>query len=613
MSVVLRAVVLTGFALSISAAPYTPAQVRSAAAKSIALIQKSVAGWYSKQSCESCHHQTLPPMALRAARDHGLAVDEELAADSARRSFAFMADLDRAVQATHILDPAIGVSARLVAAADSGVVPNITAAAYVRHVASRQLPDGHWPTADNRPPQAYSPFTATALTVRAIQLYSSPRQSTDMRQRVAKAALWLSRTAASNTEERTMQLLGLTWAGAPPQTIRELAEKLLVTQKTSGGWSELPYLEAEAYSTGEALVALSTSGVLKPEAEAYERAVAFLLQAQRPDGSWFVPSRLHPPAPVSPPYFEAGFPYGHDQFISIMGTTWAVTALAETLPRVDAKTGPVSLNVPDPAPWIQAALFGTADELGEMLDNGLDPNRATPDGTSLLMLAGPDIAKVRLLVDRGADVNATAKTGYTALLTAASYGGARETVRYLLEHGARLKPEKRPIFNASALTNAIPAGDLELIRLLLNAGASPTQSVIAAGTVSMRPADIAQTYAASEILAVLLKAGADANSHDPSGLSLLSWAVIKNDPATVEVLLRAGARVNEVDKLGMTPLLYGAALDFDDTKVVELLLRNGADPAVRDPNGLSVRELARKYHHVLIGDVLRRSRIATHY
>jgi ankyrin repeat protein len=407
-----------------------------------------------------------------------------------------------------------------------------------------------------------------------------------------------------------MQLLGLTWADAPPETIRKSAETLLATQMASGGWSELPYFDADAYSTGEALVALSTSGVLKPDSEAYERAVAFLLKAQRADGSWFVPSRLHPPAPVSPPYFEAGFPYGHDQFISIMGTTWAVTALAETLPRVHAKEKPVALNVPDPDPWMEAALFGTADELGKMLDNGLDPNRATPNGTSLLMLASPDIAKVRLLVEHGADVNATAKTGYTALLTAASYGGSRESVRYLLEHGARLKPEKRPIFNASALTNAIPAGDLELIRLLLNAGASPTQSVIVGETLLMSPADMAQTYAAPEILAVLLKAGADANSHS-SGLSLLSWAVIKNDLATVEVLLRAGARINEIDKLGMAPLLYGAALDFGDTEVVKLLLRNGANPAVRDAQGLSPGDLALKYHHVLIADVLQRSAIVS--
>ena len=69
---------------------------------------------------------------------------------------------------------------------------------------------------------------------------------------------------------------------------------------------------------------------------AYQRGLRFLLKTQEPDGSWRIKSRLHPPAPVSPPYFDAGFPYQHDQFISIMGTSWAVTAMLQALPRARA-------------------------------------------------------------------------------------------------------------------------------------------------------------------------------------------------------------------------------------------------------------------------------------
>ena len=54
-------------------------------------------------------------------------------------------------------------------------------------------------------------------------------------------------------------------------------------------------------------------------------------KTQAADGSWHVVSRLHPPASVSPPYFESGYPYGHDQFLSALAADWAVMALARAL------------------------------------------------------------------------------------------------------------------------------------------------------------------------------------------------------------------------------------------------------------------------------------------
>jgi hypothetical protein len=55
----------------------------------------------------------------------------------------------------------------------------------------------------------------------------------------------------------------------------------------------------------------------------YRRGVAFLLSTQHEDGSWYVRSRSIP----FQPYFESGFPHGHDQWISISATNWAAMAL----------------------------------------------------------------------------------------------------------------------------------------------------------------------------------------------------------------------------------------------------------------------------------------------
>jgi squalene cyclase len=63
---------------------------------------------------------------------------------------------------------------------------------------------------------------------------------------------------------------------------------------------------------------------MKASDPVYRRGVRFLLETQRPDGSWHVKSR----ALGFQPYFESGYPYGHDQWVSCGGAAWATMALA---------------------------------------------------------------------------------------------------------------------------------------------------------------------------------------------------------------------------------------------------------------------------------------------
>jgi hypothetical protein len=67
--------------------------------------------------------------------------------------------------------------------------------------------------------------------------------------------------------------------------------------------------------------------VIRVGDNAYRRGVEFLLSNQFPDGAWHVRSR----AIKFQPYFESGFPFGHDQWISTAATAWAAQAIALTL------------------------------------------------------------------------------------------------------------------------------------------------------------------------------------------------------------------------------------------------------------------------------------------
>ena len=119
---------------------YTAA-IRDAATKAVALIQKSQQNWYSKQSCFSCHQQLMPALAFRAARQHGIAVEEAAAHADAASAFGYFANLDRAVQYTHIIDPAMDDGFGLMAASATGLKRGVVTAVYARSIAARQEPE----------------------------------------------------------------------------------------------------------------------------------------------------------------------------------------------------------------------------------------------------------------------------------------------------------------------------------------------------------------------------------------------------------------------------------------------------------------------------------------
>jgi ankyrin repeat protein len=579
---------------------YTAA-IRDAATKAVALIQKSQQNWYSKQSCFSCHQQLMPALAFRAARQHGIAVEEAAAHADAASAFGYFANLDRAVQYTHIIDPAMDDGFGLMAASATGLKRGVVTAVYARSIAARQEADGHWESVDERPPQSYSPFTATAVSISALQLYSHPSLHADATARVETARRWLLSHKAGNTEERAYQIFGVSIVRKDPVLLDKWARELKATQQPDGGWASLDGRSSDAYATGEALWALHDAGVPSSDA-AWQRGANYLLKTQAPDGSWHVASRLHPPAPVSPAYFETGHPYGHDQFISTMGESWAVIALAQALPRAEWKPGLLKEAEPQNVePWAETVLFGSVDDVKRLLDGGFDSNSATKSGgTTALMLATPDVDKMKLLLDRGANADARAKNRYSALLVAANYPGSTAAMNLLLDHGASVRLPKgqgAPLFNAQPILLAAFAGNAGILDRLHKSGDRVDDKMNLLGMFPVTPLLMLATTHRTEAVRVLLDEGARVDEADDDGITILSWAAIANRVEMARLLIQRGADVNHVDKKGMTPLLYAASIDFGDSAMIDLLLRSGAQPGARDKEGLTALDLARKYNH----------------
>ncbi len=312
---------------SLPAAP--PSGARAAVERSIALLQKSDAQFVKSTGCISCHHQVLPQMVTTMADRKGLQFDRDAAASEFKAVVTYLDDRrTRAVQGLEINGGADTLSYLLADLDAHGYQPSPTTDAWARYLGLMQLADGHWRIQALRPPIESTDIMVTAMSARAIKRYAPASDRAAYDARVRAAGEWLAKTKATTGEERAFRLLGLSWAGAPHTAVADAARELRAAQRPDGGWSQLDPLESDAYSTGQALVALHEAGGLTIDDPIYQKGVHFLLATQHDDGSWLVRSR----AIALQPVFDSGFPGGRDQWISAAGTAWAAMALVAAIP-----------------------------------------------------------------------------------------------------------------------------------------------------------------------------------------------------------------------------------------------------------------------------------------
>jgi ankyrin repeat protein len=323
--------------------PRPATTLRAAIARSLPLLQRADASFTPKSGCISCHENSLTAMTVSLARKNGLPVDERIAAAQVKVNAAYLEHNRESLHQGHFAGGGPfgdtfgpGVLAYVLMGLDAEhYKPDLNTDAVALYLLNHQTPDGTWiytPT-DQRPPLCADYMGQTAQVLRALQLYAPKAIQADSAKSIQLAAAWLAKTEPKSFQDRVWRVFGLAWAGTGKDAAAEASRALAGLQRPDGGWSDMPTMESNAYATGQTLVALQTAGMPVSD-PVYRRGVQFLLNTQMEDGSWCVRSR----ALGFQPYFDNGFPYGVDQWISNAGTDWATMALTLAMPAAAPTT-----------------------------------------------------------------------------------------------------------------------------------------------------------------------------------------------------------------------------------------------------------------------------------
>lgn len=222
-----------------------------------------------------------------------------------------------------------------------------------------------------------------------------------------------------------------------------------------------------------------------------------------------------------------------------------------------------------------AAYYGHRSIVTTLLEAGADPNLLSDDNglgtgmTALMLAAGSFFASNRqqiakLLISGGADVNQRGAGGKTAIFYAALSGsGYLDCVETLIAGGADL--DLCNDRGHTVLTSVATAENYSMLNLLMQAGAS---------TIGLESIQLIQAAAAGNIDRVRSLLAGNVN------LDLDRGAAIGNAAAAghtqiVALLIQAGANVNLTDKLGFSPIASAAYSGYSE--IVNLLIEAGAD------------------------------------
>jgi ankyrin repeat protein len=244
-----------------------------------------------------------------------------------------------------------------------------------------------------------------------------------------------------------------------------------------------------------------------------------------------------------------------------------------------------------------------------LLDLGANINATDEDGHNALHIAlqnsKVNTRIVKLLIDRGIDVNGRDCNGRTPFHHCC-IEGHYDALVILLECGTNINAKDS--MNRSPLYDAVSINNYNCVKVLLDHGAD-INAVDNSGETVLHAAFEAYDMLDYDCIKMLLDHGADINAVDNSGKTVLHavfGSFNQNNYYCIEMLLDHGADINAADNSGKT-VLHAAFETYNkvDYNCIKMLLDHGADINAVDNSGKTVLHAAFEAYDVLDYDCIK--------
>jgi len=241
-------------------------------------------------------------------------------------------------------------------------------------------------------------------------------------------------------------------------------------------------------------------------------------------------------------------------------------------------------------PLIGARGHGALKIVQSLIRRGADINAAAKNGRTALIAHAEDPATVQLLLDRGADPNASDDEGVTALMRAVRNQPADCVigVEALLSHGAKINAKahdggtalreavRSVISGQTEYASGMYGPDEAVVLFLLQRGADVSAPVSEGGWRILMEATKAAHFCPLGVVRALLDNGAYVKAKTSWGWTALMGAAEGSRADILCELLDRGADIDAADSRRWTALTYARNAMFIPRRAVDVLVERGA-------------------------------------
>jgi ankyrin repeat protein len=236
------------------------------------------------------------------------------------------------------------------------------------------------------------------------------------------------------------------------------------------------------------------------------------------------------------------------------------------------------------SPLSKAARDGNMNKINDLISSGGNINERDPIwGWSSLQYAVyyNQTEAVRLLIEKGANLNIADENGRTPLLLAVEYN-YKDIIHILLDKGADMNIRDKEGY--SPLIRAVYYGYFDIAKIFIERGAD----VNIADAQGYTPLVLAIHYNNKDMVNFLLEKGADIEIPDMNGSTPLMHASIYGCTEIAELLIEEGADIDTADQHGSTALIQ--AVNNGNIEIAELLIEEAADVIAVDSYGYKAHD-----------------------